>query len=985
MVFIRNNINNLLIFSTLCIMFPSELSALDNGKIKGLVLDKVTGNPLPYTNVFLDGTSLGSTTDPKGNFLILDVPPGSYTIKIRYIGYKKLDEQIELGEGQILERQFSMDPEALEGETVNVTVQAEGQKAAINQQLSSKSIVNVVSSARIQELPDANAAESIGRLPGVSVTRVGGEGTKVVIRGVQPKYNAITVDGVRMASSDSDDRSTDLSMISSNMLEGIEVFKTLTADQDADVIGGTVNFKMREAEGGKDKIKLHFLAQGGNNSLSNANSQYDNYKLVPSLEGRLLQDRLGFFLQANIENRNLTSNSFSASYGNRANDDTNYVTNSIDLSYIPRKKERINVALVLDYRLRDGKISFSNFGNSGTTETINRSESFSIGGNAHYYTTGFSKSIVNMITNALSVEKQFSKFNTSFKISHSYSETESPNNWSVNFYRLPAGINDFYNQVNVKPRDVLGAVIIDPGKTNLNRISSNNNFTPERKFMSSMDIKLPLNYGKNLSAEIKFGGKFRTSTRFHRNETFGTTGTFQSPSERAAALMVREHIGKPGTFFNSDIKLSWFIDTTFTYGDYLDGEYEMHSPLNFEMIEDMMFFCQDTIDAFANEGSPGAYARNNYSSNSFDYHGEELLSAGYIMATINLGQKLTIIPGIRYQGLETTYNGVRGHASQISFYNYDHTDTSITVKHPFWLPNLNIRYKPLSWFDIRLAYSNTISYPDFNTIIPRIHVTSGGGVQWNNYALNPSKSENYDLYFTFYENKIGLFTLGGFAKKINDLIYPWNFSKPGLEAVPYFLTDRLPNENTNYTIQTYVNNQLMVDVVGLEIDWQTHFWYLPSPLNGLVLNINYTNIKSEAAYPFVFAGATSATNVDTSFTDRLIYQPNHIVNFSLGYDYKGFSILVSMLYQDDVFSGVSQWPQLRSTTAAYKRWDLSLNQSLPWFGLQLYSNLNNINGRYAPMFMKNARDMNVLQMYPKIPRSIEDYGMTAEFGLRLKI
>ena len=78
-------------------------------------------------------------------------------------------------DGQSLESQFSLDPEALEGATVNVTVQAEGQKAAINQQLSSKSIVNVVSSARIQELPDANAAESIGRLPGVSITLVGGK------------------------------------------------------------------------------------------------------------------------------------------------------------------------------------------------------------------------------------------------------------------------------------------------------------------------------------------------------------------------------------------------------------------------------------------------------------------------------------------------------------------------------------------------------------------------------------------------------------------------------------------------------------------------------------------------------------------------------------------------------------------------------------------------------------------------------------------
>ena len=346
------------------------------------------------------------------------------------------------------------------------------------------------------------------------------------------------------------------------------------------------------------------------------------------------------------------------------------------------------------------------------------------------------------------------------------------------------------------------------------------------------------------------------------------------------------------------------------------------------------------------------------------------------MATINVGQKLTIIPGIRYQGFQTSYKGVRGQQSPISYYNYDHTDTTITVDRPFWLPNLNVRYKPFKWFDIRMAYSNTISYPDFNTIIPRIDATTSAYVRWNNYNLNPSQSENLDLYFTFYENKIGLLTIGGFKKEITDLIYPWKFSAPGLAAIPYYLTDRLPAEHLNYTIETYINNHLVVDNYGLEIDWQTHFWYLPKPFNGLVLNMNYTHVQSEAHYPYVYAGATSATNVDTSFTDRLIYQPNHIFNFSMGYDYKGFSILVSMLYQDDVFSGISQWQQLRSTTAEYKRWDIALKQDLPWLGLQLYSNFNNIN---------NAKDKSVLQMYPDIPKSVEDYGMTAQIGLRLKI
>jgi hypothetical protein len=163
---------------------------------------------------------------------------------------------------------------------------------------------------------------------------------------------------------------------------------------------------------------------------------------------------------------------------------------------------------------------------------------------------------------------------------------------------------------------------------------------------------------------------------------------------------------------------------------------------------------------------------------------------------------------------------------------------------------------------------------------------------------------------------------------------------------------------------------------GLEFDWQTHFWYLPNPFKGLVLNVNYTHVRSEAEYPFVYAGATSATDIDTSFTDRLIHQPNHIVNFTLGYDYKDFSIRVSMLYQDDVFTGVSQWPQLRSSTAAYERWDISFRQKLPWLGLQIYGDVNNLN---------MERDFNVLQMYPKTPRSAQTYGMTANIGLRWQL
>ena len=86
------------------------------------------------------------------------------------------------------------------GETVVVTAQAKGQLSSINQQLAATSIVNVVSAEKMKELPDANIAESIGRLPGISVQRNAGEADAVVIRGLAPKYNEITIEGVPMSS-----------------------------------------------------------------------------------------------------------------------------------------------------------------------------------------------------------------------------------------------------------------------------------------------------------------------------------------------------------------------------------------------------------------------------------------------------------------------------------------------------------------------------------------------------------------------------------------------------------------------------------------------------------------------------------------------------------------------------------------------------------------------------------------------------------------
>ena len=92
------------------------------------------------------------------------------------------------------------------------------------------------------------------------------------------------------------------------------------------------------------------------------------------------------------------------------------------------------------------------------------------------------------------------------------------------------------------------------------------------------------------------------------------------------------------------------------------------------------------------------------------------------MSIINLGPQITFIPGVRYQNLRTSYKGIRGIQNRLSYLEYVNYDTTVTQDHGYWLPNLSLRIKPFSWFDIRLSYTKTLSYPDFIAIIPRIDI-----------------------------------------------------------------------------------------------------------------------------------------------------------------------------------------------------------------------------------------------------------------------
>ena len=148
--------------------------------IRGTVKDAANGSPLAGANVIVLGTSIGTATDADGKYAIPNLNPGDYILKAAYIGYLEQIDSLSIAGEKDIEKDFNLSYTTIEGQEVVVTGQAKGQMDAINRQLNAKSIMNIVSSDRIRELPDANVAETIARVPGVTIKRDGGEGNKVI-------------------------------------------------------------------------------------------------------------------------------------------------------------------------------------------------------------------------------------------------------------------------------------------------------------------------------------------------------------------------------------------------------------------------------------------------------------------------------------------------------------------------------------------------------------------------------------------------------------------------------------------------------------------------------------------------------------------------------------------------------------------------------------------------------------------------------------
>ena len=936
----NQTLNRYLIF-----LITSTLAFSQAVTVKGLVKDSGNKKPLVGANVYITGTGMGTSTSDEGRYNIANVSPGTYTLKASYIGYESEEIEIIVTEGEELEQDFELKYVTIEGKTVEVTAQARGQMDAINKQLKAKSIKNIISSDRIQELPDANAAEAVARVPGVSIRREGGEGNKVVIRGLSPKYNKITVNGTNLASTDADDRSTDLSMISQYMLEGIEVTKAGTPDQEADVLGGTVNFKLKKAPSG---LHGNLVTQGMYNSLKKTQ---DDYKLVFDISNRFFGDRLGLLGQIDLENRNRSSHNLAANYVNTPADlDTiNPLTlETLTLKDVARQNNRDNNLFVIDYNIPNGNISYS-----GLHSTINKDITtyaniypLQTPDGQRNFDTGELLNRIKVTSETWKYEQQLTP-DLKLDLFKSFSKsTNGDTNKVYNFRETAAYTGDVSNK---SVDNIQEFTVNDTNTTWFERYDYNEYSTSETEHAFGGNVEFDLKINNQISGKVKFGFKNRDKTREHdRDYEYG-------------AFTYVAHVGKRNETYEMFDWLSSipqntiyanyypFMDKDYNDEGFLDGKYTLGPFADLDKMNQLFSY-------FRENWNWDPYHENimhhfhKTQSLIYDYSGTEEYNARYAMTDLNIGRKLNVITGVRLEDNITRYTSYHGQETSLPHYNSMGSDTvsNHTRKNSYTLPSLFLKYQPEDWLILRYANTKTLTRPNYSDIIPLYNISGAArAVEYRNPYLEPGVSKNNDYVVSFNNKHLGLLSFSYFSKKIEGLIF---------SSGQRYITDPslygLPGYAEKYRINDYkANNPYVVNLDGFEIDYQTRFWYLPKLLRGLVFNANYTRTNSEVKYPrtvietkviFDPSFQVVTLNLDSLYVDRLLDQPRDIVNLSLGYDYKGFSGRLSMNYISNVFSTTNFWPGLREDTDAYRRYDLSMKQKLPIKGLELYLNISNL-------------------------------------------
>jgi TonB-dependent receptor len=925
---------------------PAPQSPQGTGEVSGTVTD-ASGESLGGALVRVPALGRETSTDAEGRFTISGLPAGPHRIEAVYFGGEPFGTTVTVTPGQPV----SVALAAAAGNEIVVTGIRGSISASRSRERASDVLQSVVSADAAGQFGDQNLAESLQRVPGVSITRSEGEGTQVSIRGLAPEFTRVTVDGVQLGAT-GDGRATSVDILSADMASAITVNKYQLPDQAADAIGGTVNIEGISAFD-RDPFTLSLRAEG---SL-----QEESGRVSPILSAQATwltgiggQENLGISLAANYSRRHLGVDVIEGSDAPYL-----YVDRQGDRFYAPDKiiaqresadRKRFGLSGGIEFRPTDRDrvylrgtfardkdldqatilewdIDNSQAGANGTiAEVMDVEQDSFILADADVIME-LSEQLENDRTYTLAAGGQHIRGDWTVDYQGYLSRrkvwkndalkgewrerdiivrgTTTPDGYTIEqLTRAEAQAITGLPNNQLPPVNTTNGDISNPANFEQIQVQSEDGLRNDRINSGRFDVRRDF-FVAERPGYFKFGGLFvgRKQTRDRNRSNYDPTlasDRLRICGTTSASNACVQSIGSNAGQFDLDIPDNSNIDI----------------PL--PTFDEIMPVLEEQARLFLPLATFGS-ERDDVLTTADDYDARENVLAGYAMAQAELSDLLTVTGGLRVEQTKFSSNGfltvnnedivLEGDPAPLIFSaplgraSNNYTDV---------FPSLLLRFEPNRSIVVRAAYSTSTLRPGFNQARNSIVsdddfsvedsgtptdptddvVSSELTLRLGRPDLKPYYSHNLDLSAAFYPMRSTVLSVAGFYKRIKNFIVPATFNNVTLRElgfldIPSVGQFTLDPDATYSEIETTINGD-KATVYGVEFDVAHTFSWLPRPLDNLFLQGNLTLARSKSALKDLREDSLP-----------LVGQADVIGNISLGYEDKRFTARVAANYQGE--------------------------------------------------------------------------------------
>ncbi len=840
--------------------------------LKGRILDE-TNQPLPGAMININSLNVRITTDFNGNYELLNIPTESYEIQISFLGYETLKETLTVS-NTIQSKNFSLTPkmDRLDEVVIKGSI-GKGQAKALNQQKNKENITNIISADQVGKFPDANIGDALKRVPGISMQNDQGEARDIIIRGLAPQLNSVTLNGDRIPSAEGDNRRVQMDLIPSDMIQTIEVNKAVTPDMEGDAIGGSVNLITRSAP---TTFRAFVAGSYGQNPVRNT----PNYNVSALVADRVSDNKLGYVINASYNSNDYGSDNVEFEW---KNEDDNIYIGEHDIRRYDVKRNRMSVAANLDwtpdnnntiflksmynqrndyenrYRVRFRKIDVPNAAGISEAE-VRRQTKGGINNNTNDNARLERQSTYNV---TIGGEHIFGNIKLNWKTGTAKAKEERPNERYISFENDAIEVMQDFSRTNFPVLRPTNNDFNDPSTFDYNEVTEQKGFTQERKISSNLDLLIPINTTGTYKNSLKFGFKHKYKEKVRDNDFY------------------EFDLEDQFTTMNTTTTKDYTVNGYLAGDDYKSGFFTTPKFLGSLQLTDGEL----VLDEFVPE----------------NYNANESIYAAYGMLQQNLGDKFSFIAGVRVEKTTIDYNGFDIDVETAEDLS-DVINTSGSNNYTNWLPNLQAKYNFNKNTIVRAAWTNTIARPNYFDLVPYRNINSDDlEAEYGNPNLNPTEAMNFDLMFEHYFNNVGIVSAGAFYKDLDKFIYN-SFTQEQITV----------NSATEIYDVTRPFNGGTAEIYGFEVALQRKLNFLPGFLRNLTIYGNYTYTDSKTdGIAGREDGLPLAGAVKNMFNGSLAYESSKLsvrasLNFADDYIFEyGEDSFTDVYYDDQLFIDVN--------------------------------------------------------------------------------